>query len=295
MIKIAVISHDAGGAEILSHWLKRQDYIFSTVLQGPAVKVFKNNNVQESNNDLFEAINDAKFVITGTSWQSNLEKEAIYIAKKMGKYTISFLDHWVNYEERFIYKNKLILPDEIWVTDKFAFDLAKNIFKKTTIKRKHNYYLNNLKEIIEKKIIKNKTVNQNFKGLFIGENISEHALLNTGKIDGFGFTEQDSLKFLLDNIYNLKIKVSNLKIRPHPSDIKDKYNWTRKNKIVTEISNNNTLVDDILESNIIFGCESFAMVIGLLANKKVVSCIPNSEKKCSLPYPKIIPLRDIIV
>ena len=295
MNKIAVISHDAGGAEILSHWLKRQDYIFSTVLKGPAVKVFKNNNIQESNNNLFEAIKDANFVITGTSWQSNLEKEAIYIAKKMGIHTISFLDHWVNYEERFIYNNKLILPDEIWVTDKFAFDLAKNIFKKTTIKRKHNYYLNNLKKIIEKKIIKNKTINQNYRGLFIGENISEHALLNTGNIDGFGFTEQDSLKFLLDNICNLKIKVSNLKIRPHPSDIKDKYNWTRKNKIVTEISNNNTLVDDILESNIIFGCESFAMVIGLLANKKVISCIPKSGKKCSLPYPKIIPLRDIIV
>ena len=34
--------------------------------------------------------------------KSNLEKEAIIISKKLGKYVISLIDHWVNYKERFI-------------------------------------------------------------------------------------------------------------------------------------------------------------------------------------------------
>ena len=35
--------------------------------------------------------------------------------------------------------------------------------------------------------------------MFIGENISEHALLSTGDINGFGYTENDAIRFLLDN------------------------------------------------------------------------------------------------
>ena len=43
--------------------------------------------------------------------------------------------------------------------------------------------------------------------------------------------------------------------------------------MINDISNENDLIDDILESEIIFGCESNAMIIGLLAGKKVISCI----------------------
>ena len=295
MNKIAVISHDAGGAEIISHWLKKQNKLYSTVLKGPAIKVFRNNKVKLHNNDLKEAISYADLIITGTSWQSNIEKEAIFLAKKIGKYSITFLDHWVNYEERFIYNGELILPNEIWVTDEFAYKLAKSIFKKITIKIKPNYYLLNLKKIIKAKSINNKEKFCKNSGLFIGENISDHALLSTGKINGFGYTENESLKFLLDNIKNLKINIDNLKIRPHPSDKKDKYNWSKESKYVKEISNKNNLIEDILNSEIIFGCESNAMIVGILARKKVISCIPNPEKKCSLPYPQIISLSDLII
>ena len=158
---------------------------------------------------------------------------------------------------------------------------------------KHNYYLINLKKIIKKKSAFNKN-NFTKKGLFIGENISEHALLSTGDINGFGYTENDALRFLLDNINNLKLNINNLKIRPHPSEKKDKYNWTKDNKLVNDISNENDLIDDVLESDIIFGCESNAMIVGLLARKKVISCIPNHEKSCSLPHPQIINLRDLL-
>ena len=292
MKKIAVISHDAGGAEILSNWLREQKYLYATVLKGPATKIFK-NNIKIFNNDLFKAIDDSELIMTGTSWQSDLEKEAIVLGRKFGKYTITFLDHWVNYEEKFTYKGKLTLPNEIWVTDKFAYELAKDIFKKTIIRMKPNYYLINLRKIIKKKSLHYKK-NFSKKGLFLGENISEHAFLKTGDINGFGYTEIDSLRFLLENIENIEFNINSLKIRPHPSEKIDKYNWSRESKLINDISNENDLIDDILESEIIFGCESNAMIIGLLAGKKVISCIPNEKNKCSLPNTEIIYLRDLL-
>ncbi len=38
---IAVVSHDAGGAEILSSWLLRNQEPYCLVLDGPAVAIFQ--------------------------------------------------------------------------------------------------------------------------------------------------------------------------------------------------------------------------------------------------------------
>ncbi len=294
MKKVALISHDAGGAQIISHWSKQQKFFYYYILDGPAKNIFLKNGITISDENLTQAIKKSDFIITGTSWQSDLEKEAIIKAKDMGKYSITFLDHWANYKERFLYKNETYLPNEIWVSDKYAFDLAKSIFKNTIIKRKHNYYFSNIKKIIKGKKIINKSNFKNIKGLFLGENITEHALLSQGEINGFGYSEESALTYLLENIDNLNINIKSLKIRPHPSDQEGKYDFCIKNKIVKEISNKNELIDDILSSDIIFGCESMAMVVGLLAKKRVISCIPNYKVNCCLPFPKILYLRDLL-
>ena len=80
MKNFTIVSHDAGGAEILSHWLKNKKCFFSTVLKGPAIKIFKNNGIEITNYQLIEGIEKSNIVITGTSWQSNLEKEAIFLS-----------------------------------------------------------------------------------------------------------------------------------------------------------------------------------------------------------------------
>ena len=92
------------------------------------MNIFEKKGIKNSRHDLFDAINESNYVITSTSWQSNLEKEAIIISKKLGKYVISLIDHWVNYKERFILNGTLNLPNEIWVTDEYAFKIAKSNF-----------------------------------------------------------------------------------------------------------------------------------------------------------------------
>ena len=52
---------------------------------------------------------------------------------------------------------------------------------------------------------------------------------------------------------------------------------------------------EIVEADIVAGCQSMAMVIGLLAQKKVFSCIPPGGPCCCLPQKQIVQLRDLVV
>lgn len=294
MKTIAVISHDAGGAEVLSSWIQVQKFKCLTILGGPAIDIFEKKGIPNTKHNLVDAIKKSDYVITSTSWQSDLEKEAIFLSKKIGKYIISLIDHWVNYKERFNLNGIINLPNEIWVTDDYALKIAKSEFFNIKIKKIENYYLKNIEAIIKEKIIIKKNSKSNLRALFIGENISDHALKQNHDKNSFGYTEQKALKYLIDNFKKLKYDIDVLKIRPHPSDKKDKYNWVLKYEFVKSICNREELIDDICNFDIIFGCESMALVIALIANKKVISCIPNKTKKSSLPFKNIIKLRDCI-
>ena len=78
---IAVVSHDAGGAEILSSWLRQNKQPYCLVLGGPAIAIFQRKLGNCKIDPLAQAIELCDWVLCGTSWQSNLEKEAIAEAK----------------------------------------------------------------------------------------------------------------------------------------------------------------------------------------------------------------------
>ena len=101
--------------------------------------------------DLKEAIDKCDWVLTGTGWQTDLEYEAINLAKKKKKKTISFIDHWAVYRERFIRKNNFCFPDELWVGDKYALKIAKKELPEIDkINLVNNPYFQEAKEEIKK-------------------------------------------------------------------------------------------------------------------------------------------------
>ena len=55
----------------------------------------------------------------------------------------------------------------------------------------------------------------------------------------------------------------------------------------------NTLLEDILGSDTIIGCESMALVVAIMASKRVISIIPPEGRKCVLPHKEIIHLSEI--
>lgn len=283
---VTIVCHDAGGAELICAWLKNQNQTYSLVLEGPAINIFERNLGSINLLSLEDAIINSNWVLCGTSWQSNLERDAIKIAKRNNKFVVSFIDHWINYLERFISNSEIILPNTIWVGDSFAEKLAKKTFPNTNIELKENYYFNELKTQFDQFSQEKRNIKTII--LYVCEPIKDHAFLQHGNENYWGYTEFDALKFFLDNTVVLIEDISEIWVRPHPSENPEKYNWVYSyENLNIRISGNIPLYEEIAQASIIIGCESMAMVAGLIAGKRVVSSIPSNGRPCSLPFSEI--------
>ena len=283
-----VVSHDAGGAEILSCWIKHQKNKKKIIycLKGPAINIFKKNigtfvNIHEKNIKKLKL----KKILTSTSWNSDLEKRIILYGKEKKIFTCSFLDHWNYYLERFTFKKKKVFPDKIIVSDHYAFEIAKKKFTNTPIQLIKNYYkLEVLKKI---KIRKNKVIK---KILYVAEPIRVHAIKQYNNPMYWGYDEFSSLNFFFDFIYIFGNKPIIVIFRNHPSEKVSKYKnllkkYNKKHKII--FSKNINLYDDINVADAVVGVQSMAMIMSLYAGKKVFSTLPKNFTK-SLPYKKIV-------
>lgn len=291
---IAIASHDAGGAEILSSLVRRNGLKPIYILDGPAKDIFGKKLGPIEVISIDEAVESASMLLCSTSWQSDLEVTSIKKFKNAKKRSIAFIDHWVNYQERFSRNGQINLPDEIWVGDTISFSLARGVFQNIDIRLVDNPYFLDINEevsLMEKK-------NRNSDGLcvlYVTEPIKDHAKLRYGDERYWGYVEEEALRYFLNNLYALGKNVSNICIRPHPSEVRDKYNWAAKEfNLPISISNDNTLLCDIAGSDVVVGCESMAMVIGLIASKTVISCIPPGGRACVLPHSEIINYSQLI-
>lgn len=296
---ICVVSHDAGGAEVLASHIARNDLKVLCVLSGPAISVFEKKLGKLKIYALEDAIANCHEVLCGTSWQSDLEWRAIGLAKNLGKHSTAYLDHWTNYGERFIRSNIENLPDEIWVGDNFARVIASDVFQNTPIKLVPNSYF---KEISFKFSAMDQLIDQRFRTgpvsiLYVSEPISDHGLLAYGDQQYLGYTEHDALRYFLENSCSIfNSKGCKVLIRPHPADLENKYRWAEcEYPAIVKIGGNKTLLEEIANVDIVVGCESMALVIGLLAGKRVISSIPPGGAKCRLPYPQIESLQELIL
>ena len=295
MSRVAVVSHDAGGAEILSSWLLRSDDLCSVVLDGPAIGVFDRKCFGAERLSLAEAITKCDWVLCGTGWASNLERQAIKLGRQQGKKTVAFLDHWVNYKERFQeIDGSIILPDEIWVGDDQAERIAKAEFPNTPVKLQINPYFEDLRSDFAK-IEYHKSSTTKISILYVCEPIREHAYLKYGNERHWGYTEEDALKYFLENIESLHLDIEHITIRPHPSEKSDKYQWAEalaSDRI--RFGGAKSLMHETVEADIVVGCGSMALVVGLLAGKRVISCIPPGGDPLQLPQPEIEHMQNLI-
>ena len=291
--KTLVVCSDPGGANCLASFLKFKKINFIATLEGSAKKIFFDNFGKKIKIvSLSEGLKKTNHIITATSWKSNLEKKTIIIAKKNKIKVSTILDHWVNYKERFTLNNNLTLPDEIYTQDNHAFSIAKKYFYNVKITKIPNYYLNSC--LNELKSYKVSRVNY---FLYLSEPIKSHYKKGNTFEKKRDFNEYQSLMFFLKNINKISNNVQKIKIRLHPSDKQTKYNAIIKKfkHLPVEISKTKSLLKDINQSSKIFGCETMAMVIALMAKKKVFCTIPpHSKSKCSLPYKSIQYLRSLI-
>ncbi len=293
---VAIVAHDAGGAEILASYVAQNNICCKLVLGGPAVNVFKRRFGAIEICTLEEAISACDWCLCGTGWQSDLEWRAIEQAHKAQKRIVGFLDHWVNYRQRFERKGIQYLPDELWVGDADAEKLARMHFPCVPTQLVPNpYFVELQQQIIELEIRKSSVSDGGKRVLFVCDNISDHARLQYGDERYWGYTEFDAIEYFLENIQVLGDSVASVVIRPHPSDTKGKYDCILdKYAGIVQLSDGKSLIEEIAVSDVVVGCESMALVIGLLAQKKVISSIPPGGSVCRLPQQDILHFRDLV-
>lgn len=288
MTTVALISHDAGGAEILSSWARRNGQAAVLVAEGPAVAIFQRKCPEMKPMPLPEAVSAADWLLCGSGWQSALERDAIRAGRFAGKKTVTFLDHWVNYRERFEENGQLVLPDEIRVGDEDALRIAKSVFPGHPVVLEDNPYVLDLRDEIGAVAALPQARGRTGKILYVCEPIADHAAQAYGDARHFGYTEHDALQFFLDKLDLLDAGSPSIVIRPHPSEKAEKYAWAlAASRQPVSFGGCNTLLAETLAADIVVGCESMALIVGLLAGKRVVSSIPPGGRPCRLPQASI--------
>ena len=292
-LRVLIVCHDAGGAEIVSAWCRRhKSHEYRYVLAGPARAIFRRKIAGVSCRSaefLSAMVRKSDFVLTGTSWASEIEKKAIAAAKKNKVKVCSFLDHWVDYPARFQLRGKRVLPDEIWVGDREALKRARRYFPHCRLRLKVNPYFQD----IRKKIMESPRPPLDKNGLhilYICEPISEQSIRQYGKPDHWGYTEQEAIvKFLEKVAGDAKKKVSEIKVRLHPAESGRKYDFLLRRfpGLPIKIGSGRSLIEDCLRADWIVGCESMALVTGLLSGRRVFCAIPDPGIPCSLPHKQI--------
>lgn len=292
---LAIVSHDAGGAEILSSYVRRQRLDCLYVLEGPACKIFERKIGPIVKSTLTMALTQADSVLCGSSWQSDLEFNAIKIARSIGKPCAIFLDHWMNYAERFHRSGVTCLPDEIWVGDKDAEIIAKKTFSGRLIRLIENPYFQDIREDLAAIEALHPSNKDWVSVLYVCEPVREHGLMQHGNERYWGYTEEEALRYFISNAGALGKSIERIVIRPHPSEQADKYGWAKTEFNLPIIAGGTkSLLEEVAESDVVVGCNSMAMVVGLLAGKRVISCIPPGGKACVLPQSEIQHLQQLL-
>lgn len=264
-------------------------------IEGPAIGIIRRNHGDVREVSVEELVEKSELIICGTSYSSDLEVEAIRLAKRAGKRCVAFLDHWFRYRKRFLRDGKLYLPDEVWVCDEWAEERARIELPEVLTVRKENYYLNEIRTKYEERKGGQDKPSGMQRVLYVCEPVREDTEMEYGDPMYWGYTEEKALEFFLSRLEDVvdrrRFKIV---IRRHPSEEGDKYQEIvdRTKGLDIGFSREPELLDDICWSDIVVGCGTMAMVVALECGKQVVSSLPPDGKTDKLPHPGIRYLRD---
>lgn len=284
---IGVVAHDAGGAEVLSSYIQRNNLDCLCSLEGPAKTIFKKKLGKLSIIPLEKLIDRCDQVICGTSLLSDFEWNAMKLAIENDRSTVAVLDHWVNYRQRFIRNDRQCFPDEVWAGDDLGYHLATKAIPESRVTLIPNPYYLDLRDEFITLTAPRRTTN-GLRILFVCEPLRKEGLKLFGDERYWGHTEEDALRYFLTNLSSFTNEIDRIVLRPHPREENDKYDWAVKEfdlPIFTE--SNKTLVNQVTETDVVIGGATMAMVVGLIAKKRVVCCLPPNSKVTKLPHTDI--------
>ena len=280
---------------MVSAWVRRNWHAeFHLVAEGPARAIFLRKLpacTVSPRDELPRLVGAAGFLLTGTSWGSDLEFQAIKRANARNVRCASFVDHWVNYPQRFACNGESVLPGEIWVGDEFALPLAQRHFPAEILRFEPNPYFADIRDEFAA-LPQQDPPGEELRILYVSEPIAEHFALPAYRHQHPGYDEYGAIDHFLRQLAAVEARPVSIRFRLHPSEAKGKYAAVLRESCKHDLhySEGTTLLQDCAWAQWVVGCESMAMVIGLLAGKRVFTSIPAAGRNCQLPQSAIQPL-----
>ena len=273
----ATVCHDAGaGNIIIANLLETGRKNWRACMRGPAKKSWKAAFPGIALCDTPDsALHGVELLITGSGWGSDIEHEARKLAQLRGIRSVAVIDHWVNYAERFVRQDETVWPDEFWVTDDYALDIATRTFPGKPVSQVPNYYLETQLRVISQ------VEKADIPELLY---ILEPARSDWGRsVQG----EFQALDYFLSQLTQFALPSGTvIRLRPHPSDAPGKYHdWMGRHAALNvQIDDSLDIAQSIGRASWVAGCESFALVLALLAKRKVYCTLPPWAPACRLPH-----------
>jgi hypothetical protein len=269
MKKTLFIAHDPGGFDAVYPVVRRYErenlfYEFYGI--GPSATKLSANALTSA--AMLEKVqqeiceNAIEALITGTSWGNDSELEAIKFCKSRRIPTISLLDYWANYKERFrALDGSYIFPDFLIVMDDLAFQEAVADGVPQEIIRILGHP--GLDAWTEMDATISGQAEQSNDILFLSQPLS------TLYGDALGFTEFDVMEDLL--AMTRRLNRYKIHVRFHPKDselFRTQYGQFEINEDFTT---------SIREHEYVIGMSTIALLHAALAGKSVISYQPNLQ------------------
>lgn len=239
---------------------------------------------------------DGDCLFTGTSHPESsnyFEVNCIEQANVAGIKTISFVDHWVNFRMRFLdEQNGLVYPDEVWVVDEKAKQLAiQEGIPKDKLVVSGNPYHEYLK-YLWKPFYKDKYYLENLglpanhlTILFAPDPLS----LRNGK-ELVGFTEDEALQQLLKAFAQINVPIQ-LFVKCHPlQPIEVFSNLINKNAANIHLITQADTLELIHASDLVIGFYSNVLLEAEALGKKVIRFFPGKESADLLKHKTSLPV-----
>lgn len=197
--------------------------------------------------------NPKAILVTGTSWKNENEIRAVNYCKKRGVVTVSIIDYWSNYKERFRLRENYLFPDYIFIMDEVSRKEAVN----DGIPEKNLFIVG--QPIIDAYVEGKKSQLSNGRALFLSQPIFE--------VNGtsLGYTEFDTVRDVVDACDNLGIP---LDIKFHPKESKRFKSQYKKYEVCGDIE------DIVRRYDVIIGMCTIGLLQCILIGKKTISYQP---------------------
>lgn len=281
-MRFAVVSHDAGAANQIVAMLQAHSFFSVTgVFKGPAQEIFATGfpgNVMPVT--LSETIDRFDVLLCGSSGRATLERDAIRFATANSVSSVALVDATSNVSTRFSRGSGLFdWPSEIWSPYPEVYQYAQEAGYASSFSAIENFYLVREVEETRTRILDAKRrINQRpIRALFLGEFFPpEQGDIVLWALDSF-----------LESDYGLSAK--QVVFRPHPGGPKSQPLAASQRSGVV-VSACPSLAEDLANSDLVVGCNSFAMLVALGAGIPTLSVLPRSFDGQTIDHPALMRL-----